>query len=203
MTIKVGDVLMAEEDGCFWPLGDSPRTPQRLAVEAQVVWVTSKDLRIKLPCISVTLEGRALTLPSTRRELNRLEDRLSWRTQTIEPMEPLEWSNMPFYPMVEGRWATARTATYYTLEAWRAYSSALQDEGQRPQDSGIDSIVAPPMDLHAHAKLLGVEPTARRTQVIDAFREKVKSAHPDGGGDPAAFRLLIDARDAMLARGDD
>jgi hypothetical protein len=202
MTIKVGDMLMAEEDGCFWPLGDSPRTPQRLAVEAPVVWVTSKALRVKLPRISVTLNGRTLVLPATRRELNRFEDRLSWRSQTIEPMEPLEWPNKPFYPTVEGRWATARTATYYTPEAWHAYSSVLQGEDPHPQDRGIDSILAPPRSLRAHAKLLGVEPTAGRTQVIDAFREKVKSAHPDGGGDPAAFRLLIEARDAMLARGD-
>jgi curved DNA-binding protein CbpA len=59
------------------------------------------------------------------------------------------------------------------------------------------------MGLRAHAKLLGIETTAGRAQVIDAFREKVKSAHPDGGGDPAAFRLLIEARDAMLTRGED
>jgi len=203
MTIKVGDMLMAEEDGCFWPLGDSPRTPQRLAVEVPVVWVTSKALRVKLPRISVTLDGRTLVLPATRRELNRFEDRLSWRSQTIEPMDPLEWPNKPFYPMVEGRWATARTATYYTLETWRAYSSVLQDEDPRPQERVADRIDAPPMGLRAHAKLLGIETTAGRAQVIDAFREKVKSAHPDGGGDPAAFRLLIEARDAMLTRGED
>jgi hypothetical protein len=197
MTIKVGDALMAEEDGCFWPLGDSPRTPQRLAVEAKVVWVPSKVFRIKLPEISVTLDGRTVHLPSTRRELNRFEDRLSWRTQTMEPTEPSEWTNLPFYPMVEGRWATARTATYYTLEAWHAYCSVLL--GETPYEPVTGGILAPPMDLRGHAKLLGIEPSAGRAQVITAFREKVKTAHPDAGGDPAVFRLLIEARDAMLA----
>lgn len=202
MTIKLGDVLVAEEDGTFWPLGDSPRTPQRLAVEAKVVWVTSKALRIKLPQISVTLDGRLVRLPSTRRELNRFEDRLSWRSQAMEPMDPLEWPNKPFYPMVDGRWATARTATYYTLEAWQAYCGELF--GTTPYTGEmLGGTTAPPMDLRGHAKLLGIEPAASRVQVITAFREKVKTAHPDVGGDPAAFRLLIEARDAMLTGRED
>ena len=64
-------------------------------------------------------------------------------------------------------------------------------------------MLAPPMDLRGHAKILGLETTAGRAQVNAAFREKVKSAHPDAGGDPAVFRLLIEARDAMLAGQED
>lgn len=201
MTIKLGDVLVAEEDGSFWPLSDSPRIPQRLAVEAKVVWVTSKELRIRLPEISVTLDGFLIRLPPTRRELNRFENRLSWRTQALEPMDPLEWPNKPFYPKVDGRWATARAATYYTLEAWQAYCGELL--GATPYTELVGTTTSPPMDLLAHAKLLGIEAAASRAQVITAFREKVKTAHPDVGGDPAAFRLLIEARDAMLTGGDD
>lgn len=201
MTIKLGDVLVAEEDGSFWPLGNSPRTPQRLAVEAKVVWVTSKALRVKLPEISVALDGCLIHLPPTRRELNRFEDRLSWRSQALEPMDPLEWPNRLFYPKVDGRWATARTATYYTLEAWQAYCGELL--GATPYTEMVGAAAAPPMNLRAQAKLLGIEPAASRAQVITAFREKVKTAHPDVGGDPAAFRLLIEARDAMLTGGND
>ena len=201
MAIKVGDVLIAEEDGCFWPLGDSPRTPQRLALEAKVVWVSSKRLRVKLPEASVTLDGRPVNLPPIRRDLNRFEDRMAWHSLTIEPLEPSEWPNRPFYPKIEGRWATARTATYYTLESWRAYCGAFLDGA--PFEKVVSDVPMPPTGLRAYAKLLGIDPSAGRAQVMAAFRERVKSVHPDAGGDPAAFRLLIEARDALLAVRED
>lgn len=51
---------------------------------------------------------------------------------------------------------------------------------------------------HARA-LLGVPPHAPEDQVRRAFRDAVRVAHPDRGGDPATFRQLVEAR-AVLSR---
>jgi outer membrane protein assembly factor BamB len=41
--------------------------------------------------------------------------------------------------------------------------------------------------------VLGVETSATTMQIRSAYREKAKRAHPDAGGDPAAFRRLLEA----------
>lgn len=45
--------------------------------------------------------------------------------------------------------------------------------------------------------MLGVSPEASRRDVDRAFRQLVRSAHPDRGGDPAHFRRLVAARIAL------
>ena len=42
---------------------------------------------------------------------------------------------------------------------------------------------------------LGVEPTANKNQIDDAFRERAKRLHPDKGGDKNAMQELNKARD--------
>src|SRR6187455_3424056 len=44
-----------------------------------------------------------------------------------------------------------------------------------------------------HYVVLGVETNATTMQIRTAYREKAKRAHPDAGGDPAAFRRLLEA----------
>lgn len=51
----------------------------------------------------------------------------------------------------------------------------------------------PSLDQAAAYDLLGVPQTATADELRDAYREKVKSVHPDHGGDPDAFRELNDA----------
>lgn len=46
-------------------------------------------------------------------------------------------------------------------------------------------------------ELLGVSPDADADEVESAFRERVKTAHPDGGGSGDEYRRLQEAREAM------
>lgn len=51
---------------------------------------------------------------------------------------------------------------------------------------------------HAH-RLLGVPEGADRDLIRRAFRGAAFGAHPDRGGDPEAFRRLLEARDLLVA----
>jgi len=46
-------------------------------------------------------------------------------------------------------------------------------------------------------RLLGVGPGATLAEVERAFRRRVRTTHPDRGGDPAQFRQLVAARAAL------
>jgi hypothetical protein len=48
------------------------------------------------------------------------------------------------------------------------------------------------------ASLLGISVDATADEIQAAYRRLVKAAHPDVGGDPAVFRRLTEARDALL-----
>jgi hypothetical protein len=62
---------------------------------------------------------------------------------------------------------------------------------------------APPpatqMPLEDARLMLGLPADYTREQVLAAFRRKVKAAHPDAGGTAEMFRLLVRARDRLLA----
>jgi hypothetical protein len=48
-------------------------------------------------------------------------------------------------------------------------------------------------------KILGVNENATEKQILDAYREKAKTAHPDRGGSSADFNRVNEAKDAALA----
>jgi len=169
----------------------SPRAPQRLTVEAPVVWATPTQIWVKLPAARVTLEGESVILPATQRRLDRLRPQLDWESQKLAPGEAVDWYDKPFYPLIDGRWATAEKATYYAPEAWAAYQSLLADA------ASPDEATEPPSP---HAALLGLGAQVSRDEVLRAFRARAMAAHPDKGGDPDYFRRLIVARDTLLAR---
>lgn len=50
----------------------------------------------------------------------------------------------------------------------------------------------------AAGRVLGVAPDAGREDVVAAFRRAAMEHHPDRGGDPAAMRAAIEARDVLL-----
>jgi hypothetical protein len=54
---------------------------------------------------------------------------------------------------------------------------------------------APP----AWCAVLGLTPTASREEIVAAYRERAKAAHPDVGGSTLAMQALTRARDAALA----
>lgn len=45
--------------------------------------------------------------------------------------------------------------------------------------------------------MLGVGPSATAADGDEAFRRLARGAHPDAGGDPAAFARLVAARDRL------
>lgn len=51
--------------------------------------------------------------------------------------------------------------------------------------------------------LLGLSTDATETEIRSAYREKVKRAHPDQGGDPETFRRVRDAYATARAHADD
>jgi hypothetical protein len=46
--------------------------------------------------------------------------------------------------------------------------------------------------------LLGISRNATRAEIMTAFRTLAKTAHPDAGGDAAAFRALVAEKDRAL-----
>ena len=81
-------------------------------------------------------------------------------------------------------------ATYYTQEAWQAYSHLIGDGPQQSRDIVRERC----------AKLLGVDSAASRKEITAAFRLRVKEVHPDFGGSPDEFQKLIAARNTMLVK---
>ncbi len=53
------------------------------------------------------------------------------------------------------------------------------------------------------ANLLGLKAPWTRADVMNAFRREIQKHHPDRGGDPAIFRLVIEAKDRALANAKD
>lgn len=55
----------------------------------------------------------------------------------------------------------------------------------------------PPQPEATHYVVLGVATDAAAAEIRVAYRERAKRAHPDAGGDPAAFRRLIEAYETL------
>ncbi len=53
------------------------------------------------------------------------------------------------------------------------------------------------VDRATARRVLGLAPGASRSEIDAAFRAQVRHAHPDRGGDAAAFRRLVDAQETL------
>lgn len=192
-----GDDFIVEEDGNTWPFSGSPRRPQRLVVRASLVWLTTERLRVRLPRVRVVLNGEVVVLPPTERELPRLHRESSGALGGIGRAQgdPSEWLGIPFYPAVGGVCAAARTATYYSHEAWETYQRVLYDKMPREAMPSPDRSEG----LEAFAALLAVSWDADEREILAAFREQAKRAHPDVGGKAEHFHRLTRARDALIS----
>ena len=82
--------------------------------------------------------------------------------------------------------------------------SGLRDAARKPRrrsQKGARSERQSHQDEFAAAwRALGLEPGASDAQIESAFRKAARRHHPDVGGDPARFRALVDARNALLGR---
>ncbi len=153
-------------------------------------------LRVRLPRTRVVLNGDVVVLPATERELPRLHKESSGALGGIgrEQGDPSEWLGIPFYPAVRCIRAAARTATYYTHEAWETYQRVLYDNMPREAMPSPDKSEG----LEAFAALLAVSWDADEREILAGFREQAKRAHPDAGGSAEHFHRLTAARDALI-----
>jgi hypothetical protein len=55
------------------------------------------------------------------------------------------------------------------------------------------------VDAAAARRLLGVSPLATPREIEAAFRARALATHPDRGGAPESFRLVVEARRTLLA----
>ena len=187
--MRVGEYLVAVENGSFLPRLNVQRIPRRLVVEAQVVWLTSGFMHVRLPEIDILFNHNRVRLPAATLKLVREP----WRPITHKAPHAAitpEWLRQPFYPRLNGNSYAANLADYYPHEAWSAFEEHLVGaQPQRPIDR----------ERLRLAQQLGVEADADRKTVNAAFRLKIKRVHPDAGGDPDEFQNLIRARNALLS----
>lgn len=96
-------------------------------------------------------------------------------------------------------WAFWRGLRFVSNKTGRI-AAALDEEWQERYGhaaSGVPPVMQ--MPLARAMELLGVEPDYDHDAVIAAFRKAAKKAHPDVGGTAELFRLLVEARDRLLA----
>ena len=190
ISYRVGDQLVAVENGQVRWTGRSPRVPARLVVQARIEWITTSKIHICLPESQVLINGDVVVLPRITHKLDRHIKQAPWENQGGEPGAPCEWKHQPFYPKIRGRWCTAQKATYYNYDAWKAYSHFITEEPHQPKD----------IVLERCAQELGVEYNADRKEIGAAFRLKAKQVHPDFGGSPDEFQRLLAARNTLLVK---
>lgn len=86
------------------------------------------------------------------------------------------------------------------IGAWPVLREILGTLGWLPAHS--DPAKAPvantTMSVPDARHLLGVEPTATKSEVESAYRRLMQRVHPDAGGSAALAQLLNQARDALL-----
>jgi hypothetical protein len=189
IPFRIGDVLVAVEDGPFLPWTDPPRWPHRLIVQARIIWVASSSLTVRLPQTKVVVAANCVVLPTMVLRLSRQIEQTPWASHRGKPGEPCEWKYQPFYPKVRGKACTAKFATFYTWEVWSEYRHFFDT----PAHTKVNPVVA------NSAALLGVDSGAKKEEVTAAFRETVRKVHPDVGGDTEAFQRLVEARNVLLA----
>jgi len=96
---------------------------------------------------------------------------------------------------------SARRGELAGSHRWAACAAPTQmgrDRG-RPRWQAGKRTMLPPLHAAGNAwSLLGVSPRSTREQVKQAFRERIKKAHPDAGGSAEEFRQLQWAYKAAL-----
>ena len=180
---------MAVEDRPSLSRAFPTRWPDRLIVQARIVWVASSNLAVRLPHARVVIDSKCLVLPTTVLWLSRKIEQTPWGPHRGKEGEPCEWKHQPFYPKAEGSPCIAKFASFYTSEVWADYRSFFATPGH----TAVNKIVI------NSAKVLGVDAGASKAEVIAAFRATVRKVHPDAGGDTDAFQRLVEARNVLLA----
>jgi hypothetical protein len=92
--------------------------------------------------------------------------------------------------LMRGAWQPASAAAACAWLAW-----LLWPPRERPAQIDLNA------DADRDARMiLGVGPNATDAEIRDAFRERMRAAHPDSGGSHAAAARVTAARDRLLKR---
>jgi hypothetical protein len=91
---------------------------------------------------------------------------------------------------------TRHLTTSLLLHFWR--DRAAGEEFYRNMFDQLRVPGAPPPAINAW-ELVGLQPGASPAAIRKAFNAKAKKVHPDQGGDADIFRVLVKARDMLLA----
>jgi hypothetical protein len=95
-------------------------------------------------------------------------------------------------------WAWWRGVRFVSSRTGRI-ANALDEQWRRRYGAAGSVPLSMRMPLDQAMALLGVPANYTRDDVIAGFRRAVKKAHPDVGGTAEMFRLLVEARDRLLA----
>jgi hypothetical protein len=95
-------------------------------------------------------------------------------------------------------WAWWRGVRFVSSRTGRI-ANKLDDVWRRRYGASGGVLPSMQMPLEQARLILGVPDDYTREDVISAFRRKAKEAHPDLGGTAEQFRLLVEARDRLLA----
>ena len=100
------------------------------------------------------------------------------------------------------RWATPAEnlrAIFKTSEALRGIERWGGNALMKQAFSSFQpQLPAPAVPDRSCWEILGIEPGSTREEIMAAFQERVKSAHPDHGGTEAGFQELMEARRQAL-----
>ena len=91
--------------------------------------------------------------------------------------------------------------TSHTVRWWRGRKGPgwYNVAGERLKADVFDAWFPPRPATPAWCKVLGVSRTANRDEIVAAYRELAKVAHPDAGGTHEVMTALVRARDDALA----
>jgi curved DNA-binding protein CbpA len=95
-------------------------------------------------------------------------------------------------------WAWWRGVMFVSSRTGRI-ANALDERWRRRYGAAGSVPPSMQMPLDQAMALLGVPADYTRDDVIAGFRRAAKKAHPDAGGTAEMFRLLVEARDRLLA----
>lgn len=101
--------------------------------------------------------------------------------------------------LVEHRSTEALLALLGTLGFFTYNQCVLRDQPSQPQPN-FNPVNVPEYYRCQDSAILGVRASARRSEIVAAFRRLAKKHHPDHGGTPEAFQKLSDAKDRLLNR---
>ncbi|WP_315701809.1 MULTISPECIES: J domain-containing protein [unclassified Bradyrhizobium] len=85
-------------------------------------------------------------------------------------------------------------------QRWREDQAGLRSEARKARRALLQRANGDDDSEFREALALPLEGVLTASEIKAAFRQKAKTAHPDGGGSSALYRRITAARDALLSQ---